>query len=164
MKLVIPILLPIGEEEGFVFAVVEFRNPHGSADVESVIMPARTVAKVIGSIVGVEDIIDGVIVRRAVILVGARCYDLVEQHAGNRAVFRIEATGLNRDFLDRVGADIVARGVVVAPTLATISPSIRYWLLACGKPLMRGANPEPFRFALPGRVYPESAAAGCCWS
>jgi hypothetical protein len=69
MKLVIPILLPIGEEEGFVFAVVEFRNPHGSADVESVIMPARPVAKVIGSIVGVEDIIDGVIVRRAVILV-----------------------------------------------------------------------------------------------
>src|SRR4051794_38926018 len=98
MKLVIPVLLPIEEEEGLVFSVIKPGDTDRSTDVEAVIMSAYSVPEVAAGIVGIKHIIANVIVCRTVILVAARLDDLIENRAGNRSEFSIEITGLNRDF------------------------------------------------------------------
>ena len=102
-------LLEVEEEECLVFTVVQFRNSDRSAQREPVVVPVQWVLDVPGAAgvdgerqARVQSRVLEIVVRGAVVLVGARLHGVVDVSAAHLPILSREIAGLDRHFLNGV--------------------------------------------------------------
>src|SRR5262249_29575429 len=112
--------LEVEEEKGPVLAVVDLRNPDGSANGAAEIVYSTLIAGVRIRAVGIEGFVGPVIVCRSMVLAGAGPHGVDYNGARRLTVFGREVTGLNRHFLYRIHAGRAERVIGITQGIGCI--------------------------------------------